>query len=274
MKLWGKWGWFRRTLFILTAAAFLYSVQQVWLALSQADFDAITFTSETPTRLDLGNGERVNVYLTPRESEALNFDFYPSDLQCAMEGPNGLTISGRHIYEEHRWVDGWNRHWGVESFEALGEGTYELTCRDMSDRRYPLVLASPGPSGRVYPEFALFLLGFAVTMFGISLIVGRSRDRSKSETRSEHGADGRGVEESVDRLGWWAFLFAFLTLIAGPLLNVIAIVFAIPSAYYAWKATEMSRASGVPMNAWGRIAQVASPLLLLWVIAASILELT
>jgi hypothetical protein len=78
----------------------------------------------------------------------------------------------------------------------------------------------------------------------------------------------------VDRFGWRAFLFAFLTLITGPLLNAVAIVFAIPSAYYAWKATRVSRESGMPLNIWGRIAQVASPLLLLWVIAGSIAEFT
>jgi hypothetical protein len=67
-------------------------------------------------------------------------------------------------------------------------------------------------------------------------------------------------------------LFAFLTLITGPLLNVVAIVFAISSAYYAWKATRVARESGMPLNTWGRIAQVASPLLLLWVIAGSIVD--
>ncbi|HEV2757664.1 MAG TPA: hypothetical protein VG318_18035 [Actinomycetota bacterium] len=154
------------------------------LGLAQTDFEATRFTSETPERIRLDMGERRSVYLTPEESGVFNFDFYPGDLRCAMEGPDGQMVSGREIHEEHRWVDGWNRHWGVETFRAPEAGTYDLTCRDtLGGRRYPLVLARPGRFGRVYPELALFILVPTATAFAAALILGGVRDRCAGRNR-------------------------------------------------------------------------------------------
>lgn len=83
-----------------------------------------------------------------------------------------------------------------------------------------------------------------------------------------------GAEDAVDRYGWRSFLLAFLTLVTGSFLTVGALIFAVPAALYAWKATQLSRESGVPLNAWGRIGQVGSVLVLVWVVAGSVVELT
>jgi hypothetical protein len=54
----------------------------------------------------------------------------------------------------------------------------------MSDRSYPLVLATPSRYGpyNVSPSSGLFLLSVALVMFVVALLVGRKRDRSGSPT--------------------------------------------------------------------------------------------
>ncbi len=176
MKLWREWGVVRRSLFVTAAALLLYAVQQVWLGLAEAESQVTRFTSEKTTMIELDAGERRSVYLTPEESGVFNFDFYPSDLQCLMEGPNGTLASGLEIHDERRWVDGSRRHWGVESFQASEAGTYELTCTDSMGRRYPLVLASPGRFGRFSPQMAVFALVVATAILAVALmIVGHKR---------------------------------------------------------------------------------------------------
>jgi len=184
VRLWRRWGWGRRVLSLLFATALVYFVVLVVLGLLQADFDARTFTSESPTSVRLEEGETRNVYLRPEESASLNFDFYPSDLECQMEASGGPRIEGDVLPDERRLVNAWRTHWGVESFTSATSDTFELVCRDMSDRRYPLVLAKParfGPYGEP-PVFGLFLLTIAFVAIVVGFAVGSWRDRSRPST--------------------------------------------------------------------------------------------
>ena len=191
MKLWRRWGWVRRGLFLTSLAALVYFGVLVGLAFLQADFDAHTFTAGVEEDLQLAAGETRSVYLTPEESHPLNFDFYPSDLSCEMTSRDGAKIEGELLRDERRRIDGWRMHWGVESFTATEAGEYELTCRDMSNRSYPLVLAKPGRSSgpSTAPGFGLVLFAVSLVVLGLSLLVGRTRDRRMSRSTSSTSSD-------------------------------------------------------------------------------------
>jgi hypothetical protein len=177
MKLWRQASWIQRMAFGHLVASLAYFLVQVTLGLRQADFDYRTFDSGKPFAIELSEGERRNVYLTPDESAPLNFDFYPSDLNCEMRGAGGASDAGSEIYEEHRLVNGWEDFWGVESFQAPVAGRYELLCTDQAGRTYPLVLARPS-SARiygVYPGFGLILVGVTAIVFTVTMLVTRRR---------------------------------------------------------------------------------------------------
>jgi hypothetical protein len=179
---WRRWGWARRILAALCVVVGLYFMTLVTIGLLQADFDATTFESGSSFRVQLDQGEARSVYLTPRESDPLNFDFYPSDLDCRMQGSDGDVVEGEVLREEKRLVDAWSMHWGVASFTTPVSGTYELTCRDQADRTHPLVLASPSriDPTKVSPSFGLFLLLLVLVPFAVALFVGGRRDRSRA----------------------------------------------------------------------------------------------
>lgn len=124
--------------------------------------------------VELEAGETRNVYLTAEESGPWNFDFYPSDLTCTATAPNREVIEGDALSYERRLLDARREHWGVASFTAPESGTYELLCRDMSDRSYPLLLATPSRYGPhdVSPAFGLFLLMAGLVMLGIAVLAG------------------------------------------------------------------------------------------------------
>src|SRR6266545_6674337 len=76
-----------------TAAAIAFGVGflvvSLVLALGQWDGERITFPAKTGLAVWLEPGEQRIIYLTPDESEPLNFDFYPSDFACSARGPGG-----------------------------------------------------------------------------------------------------------------------------------------------------------------------------------------
>ena len=177
--------WLQRIALLLFTAAAVYLLVTVILARREADPDHEFFESGEPVHLQLDAGEGKSVYLTAWESEPLNFDFYPSDLNCHMRS-GGAPVDGTHIYDEKRFIDGWRIHWGVENFRAESSGWHTLVCRDRADRAYPLVLAKPSTylGAQTPPGFALFLLVFAAVPLGVVLLVrgllwwGASRESS------------------------------------------------------------------------------------------------
>jgi hypothetical protein len=185
MRIWTRrGGWGRRIALTLLAALLLYGGTQVALGLLQADFDHRTFDSGEPENLQLDEGARLNVYLTPGASAPLNFDFYASDLDCELTGPDTTVLHGTEIHDEHRFVDGWRSHWGVEAFNATESGAHELLCTDRGHRTYPLILARPSSikTYRVHPRFGLVL----VVLSGIVLtatLAGTSRRRTPRHER-------------------------------------------------------------------------------------------
>lgn len=81
------------------------------------------------------------------------------------------------------------------------------------------------------------------------------------------------IEALEDRLAWRGFLFAFLTLVSVPFgLFFVSLPLALMSEYYAFKANNMARERDAKPNVWGRIAVVLSPLLVIWMAAATISE--
>ncbi|MDQ3954585.1 MAG: hypothetical protein M3285_03435 [Actinomycetota bacterium] len=77
------------------------------------------------------------------------------------------------------------------------------------------------------------------------------------------------AREFVDYFGRWAFFTMFLALITGPSLFGYSLFFAISSAFCLWKAISFSRAAGAPLTLWARIALLACPLVLIWIISES-----
>lgn len=182
-RLWRQAGWVRRMALVLFGAALIYAASQIVLGRMQADFDYLTFSAGKPYSVHLAPEERRNVYLTAEESLPLNFDFYPSDLTCEMQGPDRVVDPGTEIYAEHRLVDGWNSFWGVESFEAAVAGEHELLCIDHSDRTYPLILARPSSSRTygVYPEFGVLLVTIAGILLATTWLVAGRRSKTAPE---------------------------------------------------------------------------------------------
>jgi hypothetical protein len=167
-----QWGIVRWGLLALLIVSFAYLLSQERRVNAQADPDARTFTTGSPITLRLEDGERKNVYLTPEESEPLNFDFYPEDVDCRMSSSEGDSVSGRDISNERRLVDGDRSHWGIVSFALDRAGTYDLACHDQTGRSYPLVLAAPSaaePEASHRTE-AWFLFGGLSILFLMSLL--------------------------------------------------------------------------------------------------------
>lgn len=155
----------KRTSAVLTACVG-FLVPNLGLALGQWAPDRVTFPAQAGVEVPLQRGDERIIYMTAEESEALNFDFYPSDFECLARGPDGQVPV--RLTDHRRLLDGWRSYWSIGSVEAGSGGSYRIACTGHGDA--PLVVATPARFTVAWasPTFALAVL--VAVVLGLAMV--------------------------------------------------------------------------------------------------------
>ena len=162
----------RKALLIVASGSAVLIILSAALAFGERASEWETIKTGSSHRVDLDAGEEVGIYLTAQESMGLNFDIYPSDIECHVTGPVGEDLVAIKHADGIRAIDGWVRHFRVATWRASQAGIHRSTCDEFGEFSVVLAVGEEAWRAPIEPLLVAWVLTFLVVPIAVVVLIG------------------------------------------------------------------------------------------------------